>query len=169
MNTLNLPLSSALTQPKFAHMSIEKDINQPRFRSEYHKMNVNLIYTYNWVMEQSKRFFEKADLTPQQYNILRILRGAGKPLSTLQIRQRMLDKMSDTSRIVDRLLKKDLVQKVVCKNDRRLVDVSISEKGLALLERLDGFNDQFDSQLSNVSEEEARTINHLLDKLRKSE
>ena len=150
-------------------MSIEKDINQYKFRSEYHKMTINLVYTYNWVMEQSKRFFEKADLTPQQFNILRILRGAGQPLSTLQIRQRMLDKMSDTSRIVDRLLKKALVKKVVCKTNRRLVDVTISEKGLALLDKLDGFNDEMDAFLTNITPEEAKKINQLLDKLRKSE
>ncbi len=149
-------------------MSIEKDISQPRFNSEYHKMNVNLIYTYNWVMEQSKKFFEKADLTPQQYNILRILRGAGKPLSTLQIRQRMLDKMSDTSRIVDRLLKKGLVEKMICKDDRRLVDVTISETGRLLLHKLDTDTQELDLYLSNLSEAEARTMNHLLDKLRNS-
>ena len=150
-------------------MSIEQDINQSKFRSEYHKMTINLIYTYNWVMEQSRKFFEKADLTPQQFNILRILRGAGQPLSTLQIRQRMLDKMSDTSRIVDRLVKKALVKKVVCKTDRRLVDVTISEKGLALLEKLDVFNDEMDDFLTNISPEEAKTMNQLLDKLRRSE
>jgi DNA-binding MarR family transcriptional regulator len=150
-------------------MSIEKDINQSRFNSEYHKVNVNLIFTYNWMMEQSKRFFEKADLTPQQYNILRILRGAGKPLSTLQIRQRMLDKMSDTSRIVDRLVKKELVNKVICKNDRRLVDVSITEKGGTLLNKLDSFSHELDSYMSNISIEEAKSINQLLDKLRNSE
>src|SRR5687768_3642606 len=149
-------------------MSLEKDIQQSRFRSEYHKMTVNIIYTHNWMMEQSRKFFEKADLTPQQFNILRILRGAGKPLSTLQIRQRMLDKMSDTSRIVDRLLKKDLVKKVVCKTDRRLVDVTISEKGLALLQKLDSHTHELDSHLTSISEDEAKTINHLLDKLRKS-
>lgn len=150
-------------------MSIEKDIHQPKFRSEYHKMTVNLIYTYNWVMEQNRKFFERADLTSQQFNILRILRGSGQPLSTLQIRQRMLDKMSDTSRIVDRLLKKELVEKVVCKTDRRLVDVTISAKGLSLLETLDGFNDELDSMLHGVSIEQAQTLNHLLDKLRNSE
>ena len=150
-------------------MSLENDIHQPKFRNEYHKMTVNLIYTYNWVMEQSRKFFDKADLTPQQFNILRILRGAGQPLSTLQIRQRMLDKMSDTSRIVDRLLKKGLVKKVVCKTDRRLVDVTISEKGLKLLEKLDEYSDEMDAFLLNISAEEANTINHLLDKLRKSE
>ena len=148
-------------------MSIEHDI-QSKFRSEHHKIMVNLIYTYNWVMEKSKRFFEKADLTPQQFNILRILRGAGKPLSTMQIRQRMLDRMSDTSRIVDRLLKKELVQKVVCKDDRRLVDITITEKGLNLLQELDNYNDEMDAVLSGIDKEEAKTLNHLLDKLRGS-
>ena len=149
-------------------MGIENDIQQPRFRNEYQKTVVNLIYTYNWVMERNKKFFEKGDITPQQFNILRILRGAGKPLSTLQIRQRMLDKMSDTSRIVDRLLLKGLVKKVVCESDRRLVDVSISDKGLELLEKLDSYNDELDSLLSNLSEEEAKMLNGLLDKIRNS-
>ena len=150
-------------------MSLENDIHQPKFRNEYHKMTVNLIYTYNWVIEHSRKFFDRADLTPQQFNILRILRGAGQPLSTLQIRQRMLDKMSDTSRIVDRLLKKALVKKVVCKTDRRLVDVTISEKGLKLLEKLDEYSDEMDAFLQSISEEEAKVMNQLLDKLRRSE
>src|SRR6187549_1044679 len=126
-------------------MSIEKDINQQKFRNEHQKSVINMIYTYNWMMEHVKNMLEKFDVTPQQFNILRILRGAGEPLSTLQIRQRMLDKMSDTSRIVDRLVKKSLVKKVVCKTDRRLVDVSISETGSALLEKLDHTNDEMDS------------------------
>lgn len=150
-------------------MSIEKDIQQPKFRNEYHKTVVNLIFTYNWITEKTKQFFEKGDITSQQYNILRILRGAGKPLSTLQIRQRMLDKMSDTSRIVDRLVKKELVQKVICKTDRRLVDVTITDTGLQLLDRLDSYNEQMDSMLGNLSEEDAKMLNQLLDKIRSSE
>jgi DNA-binding MarR family transcriptional regulator len=150
-------------------MSIEKDIQQPKFRNEYHKTVVNLIFTYNWITEKTKQFFEKGDITSQQYNILRILRGAGKPLSTLQIRQRMLDKMSDTSRIVDRLVKKELVQKVICKTDRRLVDVTITDTGMQLLDRLDSYNEQMDSMLGNLNEEEAKMLNQLLDKIRNSE
>lgn len=150
-------------------MSIEKDIQQPKFRNEFHKAAVNLIYTFNWFTEKNKAIFEREDITPQQYNILRILRGAGKPLSTLQIRQRMLDKMSDTSRIVDRLVKKQLVQKVICKTDRRLVDVTITDTGLLLLERLDSYNEEMDALLGNISEEEAKMLNHLLDKIRSSE
>ena len=150
-------------------MSIEKDIQQPKFRNEYHKTVVNLIFTYNGITEKTKQFFEKGDITSQQYNILRILRGAGKPLSTLQIRQRMLDKMSDTSRIVDRLVKKELVQKVICKTDRRLVDVTITDTGMQLLDRLDSYNEQMDSMLGNLSEEDAKMLNQLLDKIRSSE
>ena len=150
-------------------MSIEEDIQQPKFRNEYQKTVINLIYTYNWINERIKQVLEKVDLTPQQFNILRILRGAGSPLSTLQIRQRMLDKMSDTSRIVDRLLKKALVKKVVCKTDRRLVDVTISEKGLKLLERIDSFNDEMDGMINSISTDEASTLNTLLDKIRQSD
>lgn len=147
-------------------MSIEKEIQQTRFRNDYQKAIVNLIFTYNWVIEKNKQFFERGDITMQQYNILRILRGAGKPLSTLQIRQRMLDKMSDTSRIVDRLLKKGLVQKVVCETDRRLVDVSITEKGAELLNHLDQHNNELDAIMGNLSDEETKMLNQLLDKIR---
>lgn len=150
-------------------MSIEKDISQRKFKTEYQKAMINLIFTHNWMMERMKLFFEQADLTPQQFNIMRILRGAGQPLSTLQIRQRMLDKMSDTSRIVDRLIKKGLAKKVVCKSDRRLVDVSITEKGLKLLEKLDDTQDDLDSIINNLSEPDAKQLNKLLDKIRNSE
>jgi len=150
-------------------MSIDKDINQRKFRNEYQRAGINLIYTYNWANEQMKQMFDQYDITPQQFNILRILRGAGEPLSTLQIRQRMLDKMSDTSRIVDRLLKKALVKKITCKADRRLVDVTISDKGLKLLEKMDRHETDMDGVFKNLSEVEAKTLNKLLDKVRKSE
>jgi len=150
-------------------MGIEKDISQAKFRSEYQKATINLIYTFNWMSERLKAMLDQYDITPQQFNILRILRGAGKPISTLQIRQRMLDKMSDTSRIVDRLVKKELVQKVICKTDRRLVDVTISDTGLQLLDRLDSYNEEMDALLGSVNEEEAKMLNHLLDKIRSSE
>lgn len=147
-------------------MSLEEDINQTNFRNEFQKAAINFIYSYNWMNEKMKLFFDKEDITPQQFNILRILRGAGKPISTLQIRQRMLDKMSDTSRIVDRLLIKQLVKKDTCPNDKRLVDVSITDKGQKLLEKLDANNEEMDAIFNNFSESDARTFNGLLDKLR---
>ena len=150
-------------------MSIEKDISQRKFKTEFQKAMINLIFTHNWMMERMKMFFDQADLTPQQFNILRILRGAGQPLSTLQIRQRMLDKMSDTSRIVDRLIKKGLAKKVVCKSDRRLVDVTITDKGLKLLEKLDDAQHALDGILQNLNDTDAKQLNKLLDKIRNSE
>ena len=147
-------------------MGLEKDINQTKFRNEYQKAAINLIYTYNWIHERMKGIFEKQDITPQQFNILRILRGAGKPISTLQIRQRMLDKMSDTSRIVDRLVVKELVQKNTCINDKRLVDVSITEAGKKILEKMDAHNAQMDAIFNNLSAEEAKKLNVLFDKIR---
>lgn len=149
-------------------MGIENDINQRKFRSEYQKAIVNLIYTYNWTTEQLKNIFEREDITMQQFNILRILRGSDKPLSTLQIRARMLDKMSDTSRIVDRLIIKGLVKKDVCISDKRLVDVTISEKGKELLQKLDAFEPDIESILNSLTEEEAITLNKLLDKIRQA-
>jgi DNA-binding MarR family transcriptional regulator len=149
-------------------MTLEKDINQVKFRSEYQKASINLIYTFNWMNEQIKLLFDPYEITAQQFNILRILRGAGEPLSTLQIRQRMLDKMSDTSRIVDRLLKKNLVKKNICKSDKRLVDVTISEKGKSLLEEIDRSSQDMDDILKNITVDEAKILNGLLDKIRHS-
>jgi len=150
-------------------MSLEKDISQSSFRNDYQKGIINLIYTYNWMNEKMKKTFDKEGVTAQQYNILRILRGAGKPISTLQIRERMLDKMSDTSRIVDRLVLKGLAQKSTCKNDKRLVDVSISVKGKKLLEKMDRYENDMDAIFGNLSDTEAKTLNKLLDKIRQSD
>jgi DNA-binding MarR family transcriptional regulator len=152
----------------FISMTIEDDINQRKFRNEHQKAAINLIYTTNWLSERMKYFFDNYDITSQQFNILRILRGAGEPLSTLQIRQRMLDKMSDTSRIVDRLVKKGMVRKNTRRTDRRLVDVIITDKGKKLLSDLDARNDEMDSILKNLDEADAKKINLLLDKLRNS-
>jgi DNA-binding MarR family transcriptional regulator len=148
-------------------MGLEKDIHQHTFRNQNQKCTVNLIYTYNWLVERLKHILSEEDITLQQYNILRILRGSfPTPLSTLQIRERMLDKMSDTSRIVDRLVAKGLAIKKISSADKRLVDVLISETGLQLLQKLDTRNEVMDGIVSNLTEEEMITLNHLLDKIR---
>lgn len=151
-------------------MSIGKEIKQQRqFRNEHHKATVNLLFTSNWLLECIRRFLQAEDITPQQYNILRILRGSGQPLSTLQIRDRMLDKMSDTSRIVDRLLKKELVEKKTSATDKRLVDVTISSKGIELLNRLDAENAKLDGILFGLTHDDAVLLNSLLDKMRQAQ
>jgi DNA-binding MarR family transcriptional regulator len=148
-------------------MGIEKEIHQSRFVSAKQKAMLNILFTYGWVIEQIKNFLSNEDITHQQYNILRILRGAHPhPLSTLQIRDRMLDRMSDTSRIVDRLILKELVQKSTCTKDKRLVDVVITEKGRELLQKLDEQAGDVDKIMRGLNEEEADTLSTLLDKLR---
>lgn len=148
-------------------MGIDQDILQTRFRNEHQKATLNILFTYNWITERTKEVFASEDITPQQFNILRILRGSHpQPLSTLQIRERMIDKMSDTSRIVDRLITKGLVKKAICKDDRRLVDVMITDKGRKLLERLDSRQDELDNIIGNLSKKEATVLSELLDKIR---
>ena len=143
-------------------MGIEKDIQQAKFRNAHQKAGINLIYTLAWLKEKTKLIFEAEGITSQQFNILRILRGSfPQPLSTLQIRERMLEKMSDTSRIA-----KGLVKKITCKQDRRLVDVIITDKGKKLLDRLDTRQDEIDGVLSNLSEKDANILSDLLDKIR---
>lgn len=147
-------------------MGIEQDIQQTNFRNEYQKLGINIMYTANWLNENIASILSQEDITQQQYNILRILRGADKPLSTLQIRARMLDKMSDTSRIVDRLVAKELVEKNTCPSDKRLVDVVISKKGYLILEKLDTLNNHLDALMKGISEKEAIAMNQMLDQLR---
>ena len=147
-------------------MGIEQDIQQTNFRNEFQKMGINLLFTANWLNEQIGKMFSEEGVTQQQYNILRILRGSATPLSTLKIRERRLDKMSDTSRIVDRLIAKELVLKNTCEKDKRLVDITLSPKGLSLVDQLDRFNDRIDALLKGVNESEAKTMNQILDKIR---
>ncbi|MDX2001653.1 MAG: MarR family transcriptional regulator [Chitinophagales bacterium] len=150
-------------------MRLEEEIKQPFFRNELQKANVNVIYTYYWLWDRIKAELKPYGITPQQFNVLRILRGQnGKPISTSDIRERMLDRMSDVSRIVERLHKQQLVIRKTCKSDKRLVDVLISQKGINLLSEIDGRQEFIDKSLS-LSLDEAASLNQLLDKARGNE
>jgi len=148
-------------------MELETEIAQNNFRNVYHKAAVNLIYTFNWLYNLQCEIFKSYNITTQQFNILRILRGQyPKPATIKLLKERMLDKMSDVSRIVEKLRAKGLVERQICMKDRRTVDVLISEKGLGLLAMLDEKSDELDNILSNLSVEELKVLNRLLDKLR---
>jgi DNA-binding MarR family transcriptional regulator len=151
-------------------MKLEAAIKQTKFNTPELKLSLNFIYTYNWFIDVQKQYFAQYGITQQQFNVLRILRGNyPKPYSTSQIRDRMLDKMSDASRIVDRLVKKDLVVRSTCADDKRLVDVVISEKGLRLLENIDlTIEDNVNAPFRNFSESEKETFYNLLDKIREN-
>ncbi|MCG8328760.1 MAG: MarR family transcriptional regulator [Chitinophagales bacterium] len=148
-------------------MTIEEAIKQTKpFRSSHHRAVVNLIYTHNWLVDQIKVQLKPHKITMQQYNVLRILRGAPNPISTSDIRDRLLDKMADTSRMVERLHQKGLVIRTECNYDKRLVDISLSDKGEQLMQHLDSFNSKIDDVLSPLTAEEAATLSQLLDKAR---
>ncbi len=148
-------------------MSLEEEIHQKKFRNEFHKLGINLIYTHNWLFARYSDVFRRFGITEQQFNILRILRGAHpEPLQVSTLKERMLDKMSDASRLVERLRIKGLLQRRECAEDRRKVDIMITDEGLNLLKEMDKFENEFDSCFKNIDESEAQTINYLLDKLR---
>ncbi len=151
-------------------MSIETDIKQKKFKSPYQRLAVNLIYTTNWMLYQQLEFLREFDLTPQQFNVLRILRGQGStPMKVNEITERMLDKTSNTSRLVDKLLSKELLIRKVCPSDRRAVDVVITQKGLELLKNMDPIMDKWEENMHSLSPEEAELLSKLLDKLRVSQ
>lgn len=149
-------------------MNINQAIGQSKpFSNSYEKAIVNLVYTSAWLRNLQKARFAKYDLTMQQFNILRILRGAKEPISTAVIRERMLDKMSDVSRIVDRMEKKDLVIKSLCESDNRKVDVGLTQKAIKLLKVLDKKNAVWIEELSGLTKKESEQLSNLLDKFRK--
>ncbi|RRB15542.1 MarR family winged helix-turn-helix transcriptional regulator [Larkinella knui] len=151
-------------------MPIENDIKQTTsFRSPYHRMTVNLMYTNGWICDEQMHLLKPYGLTIQQYNVLRILRGQyPNPVKVADITERMLDKMSNASRLVDKLLAKELAHRTECPNDRRAVDVVITEKGLDLLKIMDQHQNQWEKRFHNLTEDEANELNRLLDKLRGS-
>lgn len=148
-------------------MRLEEEIEQKHFRNEYHKAAVNMVYTFGWLVNNQIDFFKPFGVTIQQFNILRILRGQHpKPATIKLIKERMLDKMSDASRIVEKLRIKGLVERNICSHDRRNVDVIITQKGLDLLEDIDKYDEDADKKLSTLNVDEIKQLNDLLDKLR---
>lgn len=152
-------------------MSIEKDIKQQKpFKSSYQKLVVNIIYTSNWMNFEQQNLLKPFDLSSQQYNVLRILRGQfPNPITVNGIIERMLDKMSNASRLVDKLLLKGLVSRCDNANDRRACDIRITDKGSEILSIIDKMQAEWDLKMTKLTEEEAETLSKLLDKLRGSE
>lgn len=148
-------------------MKLEEEIKQSKFRNEYHKLSVNVIYTYGWLSKVQSQMFSDYHITSNQYNILRILRGQYPNPATINLlNERMLLKTSDASRLVERLRVKGLVKRDLSSHDRRSVDVIITKKGLKLLSEIDKLNGKGDAIFKNISSGEAKIINDLLDKLR---
>lgn len=148
-------------------MKLENEIFQNKFKNEYQKAFVNIIYTHNWLNQFQCSLLKKFKITTQQFNVLRILRGQyPNPSSITLVRTRMLDKMSDASRIIDKLVAKKLVSRKYSRDDKRKADVMITQKGLDLLSKIDELEPMWEEKLSQLNSAEIKKLNSLLDKLR---
>lgn len=142
---------------------ISKDINS-KFDNNKVKALVNILYTASWITNIQNAFFKPFGISPQQYNILRILNGANEPLKVQIIKERMIDRSPNATRLMDKLCAKTLIERIPCPGDRRVVHITITDKGKQLLNDIsDNFNDDI---LKNITEHEAIQISELLDKLR---
>lgn len=149
-------------------MRIEEEIKQKKFRSVHHKAHINVLFTASWLSQHSARLLKPYKISWQQFNILRILRGMyPEPATVKLLTERMIDKMSNASRLVEKLKLKGYVERTVCPSDRRRVDIRITEQGLKALENISRvMEDGLHRQMDNLSEEDAEQLNGLLDKLR---
>ena len=142
---------------------LSKDINS-KFPNNKVKALLNIVYTANWINSQQNTFFKGFGLSPQQFNILRILRGAGQPLKVQTIKERMIERAPNATRLMDKLCLKHLIERIACPNDRRVVHINITKVGLKLLEEIS--IQMKDDYLKNLTEEEAGLLSDLLDKIR---
>ena len=148
-------------------MRIEDEIKQTHFQDEHQKAIINLVYTAGWLQLRQACAFKQFALTSPQFNVLRILRGQHpRPATVALLIERMLDKTSNASRIVDRLEEKKLVTRTVCPSNRRAVDICITPPGLALLDQIDASGVLQAAAHASLTETEARQLNELLDKMR---
>ncbi len=149
-------------------MEIEKVIKIKKFRNEFEKLVINITYTASWIRSRHIQFFRKYELSPEQYNVLRILRGQYPDQSSVNlVQERMIEKMSNASRLIDKLVRKELVERKECPEDRRQMDVRITLHGLDLLTVIDLEIEQINRHMFDCEEEEAKRINESLNRIRK--
>jgi DNA-binding MarR family transcriptional regulator len=149
-------------------MGIEEALKAKKINNEYQKLFINFSYTFNWIDEQVAKFFKNHNLTNHQYNILRILRGSlGTPLPAFEIQNRMICKNSNVTRIIEKLIAKQYVSKKFNDDNRRKVEITITDKGLELLNSLDNAIISLHSNIfKNITEEESVYLNDMLDRIR---
>ena len=149
-------------------MKIEEEIQQGSFQSEQQRLLINIVYTGNQFTLTNNRMLKQFSITTQQFNVLRILRGQkGNPISVKDMHGRMLDSTSNVSRLVDKLLAKVLIERIICPKDRRRVELTITPKGLNLLDEIEVVFGSLRNKMKNaITEEEAKIANSILDKFR---
>lgn len=144
------------------------EIIQSKFRSPQQKAIVNVRYTSNFIGQYHNNYMAQFDLSMAQFNILRILRGAKGPLSVNSVKERMVERSPNTTRLMDKLIEKGFMERVRCDSDRRVVYVSITDGGLDLLAKIDVDIDDATVFARNLNDDESEELSRLLDKLRGS-
>jgi DNA-binding MarR family transcriptional regulator len=149
-------------------MKLEDELKQPRFKDEYQRAMLNIIFTGSWLEVRTNQVLKPFDLSSQQFNVLRILRGSRpRPLNLLDIQERMMDRMSNATRLVEKLRQKGLLTREQCDQNRRKVEIEITDKGMELLSTLDPLMEQLHKSFAGkLTVDEANHINVILDKLR---
>jgi DNA-binding MarR family transcriptional regulator len=148
-------------------MPLEEEIKQDKFHNDYQKASINVLYTGSWLYNINAGYLKKFGITPEQFNVLRILRGSfPKPMMLAEITGRMIDKSSNCTRLVEKLKQKGLVNRVTCEASRRQVDISITDKGQLLLKKIDAAQPAWMETMGKISKTEAKELNRILDKLR---
>ena len=148
-------------------MGLEQDLKQEKFTNEYEKLVVNVLFTSSWLANLNASRLRPFGVTPEQYNVLRILRGSHpKPMMLADITCRMIDRNSNATRLVEKLRQKGFVKREICENNRRQVDISITGTGLEILQRIDMGRDKWLENLKTIPKNEAEELNNMLDKLR---
>lgn len=148
-------------------MGLEEDVKQTKFTNEHQKAMVNVLYTSSWLNNRNATYFKKYNISPEQFNVLRILRGSQpNPMRLADIAERMIEKNSNCTRLVEKLRQKELVDRQLCESNRRQVDISITFKGLKLLSEIDKDYDEWLSIQKSITKAEAIELNRILDKLR---
>jgi DNA-binding MarR family transcriptional regulator len=150
-------------------MRLEDELKQRKFLSDRIKANVNLLFTAGWIEGKQRSALESFGITWQQFNILRILRGAGSTMTLKDISSRMIDKNSNTSRLIDKLVEKDFVQRVICSHDRRCANIDITKQGLDIIrESSIKLEKVIEDIWGDISDNEAGLINDCLDRVRQN-
>lgn len=148
-------------------MQLEKELKDKiPFRSQYSKTIVNIVYSANWVEERFNEYLKPEQITWQQFNALRILERAKQTMSTKDLKALMVDKNSDASRLIDRLVLKGLVIKKASEQDLRKIVITLSDSGTFLLKRLEARFQEMEAIVGNLSDDESVSLNNLLDKMR---
>lgn len=142
---------------------IAKDINS-KFSSEKVKAIINIRYTAHWLETMGSAILKPYQISEQQYNVLRILKGANEAVKVTVVRERMIQKSPNITRLMDKMCQKKLIERMRCEEDRRVVYVKISNKGLKLLEQIN--MGELEHKVNDLTEADFKQLNTLLDKLR---